>query len=93
MKINLSSRCRYRNFRLDSAKSGDYVIESYFAEPYILEVIYDNGGIHFQRIALVDINGNINIYKAKVMTYNSGSLCKILPKQHVHNLNKLILLS
>lgn len=90
MKINLSSRCRYRDFRLDNAKLGEYLIESDYAEPYIVQVIYSFGKIRVQIIARVDINGNVFLSKVSLTPLER---CKMLPKKHVHNLNKLILLS
>jgi len=99
MKINLSSRCRYRDFRSNNYQIGDYLIEGYYSEPYIYKIIhkYDNKRIQLDIVAKIDYNGNVTLNKKnQAINYDLDKphlSLKYLPKQHVHNLNKMIVFS
>lgn len=99
MNINLSSRCRFKNFNFESAKVGNYFIEGGYLEPYIIQLIeISNDMVKLKPICHIRMDGTItekDLPPFYFLSKDSAYVCalKVLPKKYVHQINKLIIFS
>jgi len=99
MKSILKSKNRFKKFKFESAKVGDYLIENAYLEPYILQLIKIDGDmLKVKPIAKIYLDGTIT--NKVVINFDFVhkdnqyiSVLKVLPKKYINQINKLIIFS